>query len=132
MILQEGYVVFMVDHPSVAVELKVARPTVYPFGLDVGCDIFHPKGGFPVMAEITRILAENIRGQFFFVIATAASTRRLTQNFQLICCSQQVNATSQYNDSGSSRCSKWPNDRMVAVVKHFWLFVLGRRSCIER
>ena len=29
--------------------------------------------------------------------------------------------TSQYNDSGSSRCSKWPNDRMVAVVKHCWL-----------
>ena len=23
---------------------------------------------------------------------------------------------SQYNDSGSSRCSKWPNNWMVAVV----------------
>ena len=33
------------------------------------------KGGFPVMAEITRILAANIPRQFFFVIATAASTR---------------------------------------------------------
>ena len=39
------------------------------------------KGGFPVMAEI---LAANIRGQFFFVIATTASTRWLFQNFQLI------------------------------------------------
>ena len=44
--------------------MKVARPTVHPFGLDVGCDIFHPKGGFPVRAEITRILAANIRGNF--------------------------------------------------------------------
>ena len=33
------------------------------------------KGGFPVMAEITRILAANISRQFLFVIATAASTR---------------------------------------------------------
>ena len=24
---------------------------------------------------------------------------------------------SQYNDSGCSSCTKWPNDRMVAVVK---------------
>ena len=76
------------------------------------------KSGFPVMAEITCILAENIRRQFFFVITTAASTRCLVQNFQLICYSQRVTATSQYNDSGSSTCSKWPNDRMVAVVKH--------------
>ena len=45
------------------------------------------------MAEITRILAANIRRQFFFVIATAASTRCLVQNFQLICYSQRVNAT---------------------------------------
>ena len=30
--------------------------------------IFQSKGGFPVMAEITRILAANIRRQFFFVI----------------------------------------------------------------
>ena len=32
------------------------------------------KGGFPVMAEITRILAANIRRQFFFVKATSHST----------------------------------------------------------
>ena len=44
------------------------------------------------MAEITRILAANIRRQFFFVIVTAASTRCLVQNFQLICYSQRVNA----------------------------------------
>ena len=36
---------------------------------------------------------------------------------------------SQYNDSGSSRCSKWPNDRIVAVVKHCWLLVQGRTGC---
>ena len=75
------------------------------------------------MAEITRILAANIPRHFFFVMATAASTRCLVQNFQLISYSQRVNATSQYNDSGSSTCSKWLNDRMVAVVKHFWLLV---------
>ena len=90
------------------------------------------KGGFPVMAEITRILAANIRRQFFFVITTTASTRYLVQNFQLICYSQRVNATSQYNDSGSSTCSKWPNDWMVAVVKHCWLLVQGKRGCRER
>ena len=65
------------------------------------------------MADTTRILAANIRRQFFFVITTAASTRCLVQNFLLICYSQRVNATSQYNDSGSSACSSWPNDRMV-------------------
>ena len=59
------------------------------------------------MAEITGILSANIRKQFFFAIATTVSTRYLVQNFELICCSQLVNATtSQYNDSGSSRCSK--------------------------
>ena len=84
------------------------------------------------MAKITRILAANICRQFFFVINTAASTRSLVENFQLICSSQPVNATSQYNDSGSSGCSKWPNDRMVAVVKHWRLLVQGRRGCRER
>ena len=83
-----------------------------------------PKGGFPVMAEITRILAVNICRQFFFV---TASTRCLVQNFQLICYSQRGNATSQYNDSGSSRCSKWPNDRIVAVVKHCRLLVQEKK-----
>ena len=90
------------------------------------------KGGFPVMAKITRILAANIPRQFFFVITTIASTRCLVQNFQLNCHSQRVNATSQYNDSGSSRCSKWPKDRVVAVVKHCWLLVQGKRGCRER
>ena len=84
------------------------------------------EGGFPVMAKITRILAANIPRQFFFVITTTASTRCLVQNFQLICYSKRVNATSQYNDSGSSRCSKWPKDRMVAEVKHCWLLVQGK------
>ena len=54
------------------------------------------------MAEITRILAANIRRQSFFVITNTVSTRCLVQHFQLICYSQQVNATSQYNYSGSS------------------------------
>ena len=44
------------------------------------------------MAKITRILAANICKQFFFVINTAASTRYLVENFQLICYSQRVNA----------------------------------------
>ena len=70
------------------------------------------------MAKITRIFAANIHRQFFFVNATTASTRCLVQNFELICYLQRVNITPQYNDSGSSRCSKWPNDRMRAVVKH--------------
>ena len=80
------------------------------------------------MVEITRILAANICRQFSFVIITTASTRCLVQNFQLICHSQLVNATSQYNDSGSSRCSKWLNDPMVAVVKHCWLLVQGTQG----
>ena len=92
------------------------------------------KGGFPVMAKITGMLTANICRQFFFLINinTAASTRCLVENFQLVCYSQRVNATSQHNDSGSSRCSKWPNDRMVAVVKHCWLLVQGRGECRER
>ena len=57
------------------------------------------------MAKITCILATNICRQFFFVIATAVSTHYLTENFQPICYSQRVNAMSQYNDSGSLRCS---------------------------
>ena len=56
----------------------------------------------------------------------------LGSKFQLVCYSQRVNATSQYNDSGSSRCSKWSNDRMVVVVKHCWLLVQGRTGCKER
>ena len=69
------------------------------------------------MAEIIRILAANIRRKIFFVISTTASIRCLVQNFQLICHSQRVNATSQYNGSGSSRCSKWPKDGIGAVMK---------------
>ena len=87
------------------------------------------KGGFPVMAEITCILAANIPRQFFFVITTTASTRCLVENFELICYSQRVNATSEYNNTDSSRCSKWSKDRIVAVVKHCWLLVQGK---IER
>ena len=84
------------------------------------------------MAEITRLLAANIRRHLFFVITTTASTGCLVEYFQLICYSQRLNATSQYNDTGSSRCSKWPTDRMIAVVKHCWLLVQGKRACRER
>ena len=56
-------------------------------------------GGFPLMAKITRILAGNICRQFFFVINTAASTHCLVENFQLICYSQQVNATIQRHNT---------------------------------
>ena len=80
------------------------------------------------MADITCILAANICRQLFFVITTTASTRCLVENFQLICYLQRVNTTSQYNDSGSSRCSKWPNDQMVAVVKHCWLLEQGKEA----
>ena len=83
------------------------------------------------MAKITCILAANICRQFFFVITAAASARYLVENFQLICYSQRVNATSQYNDSGSSRCSKCPNDRTVAVVKNCWLLVQGKDATEE-
>ena len=49
------------------------------------------------MAEITRILAANICRQFSFVINTAASSRCLVQNFQLICYSLTVSATLLWN-----------------------------------
>ena len=79
------------------------------------------------MTETTRILAGNTRRQFFFVITTTASTRCLVENFKLICYSQRVNAKSQYDDSGSSGSSKWPNDRMVAAVRTFWILVQEKR-----
>ena len=50
------------------------------------------QGRFPVIVEVTRMLAANIRRQIFFVIATTASARCMAQNFQLICYSQRVNA----------------------------------------
>ena len=56
------------------------------------------------MAEITRILAANIRRQLLFVFTATASTRCLVQNFKLICYSQRVNAMSQYNDNDSGTC----------------------------
>ena len=74
------------------------------------------QGGFPVMAEITPILAVNTRRQLFFVITTTVSTRCFIGNFQQICYSQRVNATSQYDDNSSSSFSKWPNDQMFEVV----------------
>ena len=83
------------------------------------------------MVEFIRILAANTRGQFSFVIITVASTRCLVENFQAIHCSQRVNSTWKYNDSGSSFSSKLWNDRIVVVVKNCWFLVQGRRSCRE-
>ena len=81
------------------------------------------------MAEITRKLAANTQRQFFFVIITTASARCLVENFRLTCYSQRINAMLQYGgDSGSTSFSEWPNSPMVAVVKHCWLLVLGRRG----
>ena len=48
---------------------------------DIELIISATKGRFSVMAEITRILAANIRRKFFFVVTTRASTRCLVQNF---------------------------------------------------
>ena len=50
------------------------------------------------MADITRKLAANTRRQFFFVITNIVSTRCLIENFELICYSQRVNATWQYDE----------------------------------
>ena len=90
------------------------------------------KGGFPVMAETTRKLAASTRLQFFFVASTTASTRCLVQNFQLICYSQRVNATSQYNNVVVRVFKMAEPDGIVAVVKHCWLLVQGTRGCRER
>ena len=85
------------------------------------------------MAEITRILAANIRRQFFFHCYHHHSEYSLLgSKFSTNLLFAASKCTSQYNDSGSSRCSKCPNDRMVAVVKHCWLLVQGRRGCREK
>ena len=73
---------------------------LYAFSFLLKCSDFNTRGEFPVMAKLTRILAANIPRQLFFVIITTASTRCLVQNFRLICYSQRVNATSQYNGRG--------------------------------
>ena len=63
------------------------------------------------MAKINGILAANICRQFFFVINTAARTRCLVENFQLIYYSQRVNATSQYNHSVVQDVQNGPTNR---------------------
>ena len=75
----------------------------------LACEWFLPSQEIRLQADFLlwqKSLAANICRQFFFVITAAASARNLVESFQLICYSQQVNATSQYNDSGSSRCFK--------------------------
>ena len=83
------------------------------------------------MAEITRILAANIRRQFFFVITTTTSTLCLVQisaHFLFASSECHITIRRQWN----FKFFKWPNDRMIAVVKHCWLFVGGRRGSRER
>ena len=50
-------------------------------------------GGFPVMAEMTCLLATNTGRQSFFVITTTASIRSLVENFQpnVFLCGLQIN-----------------------------------------
>ena len=69
------------------------------------------------MAKITRILAANICEQFFFVINTAVSIRCLVENFELICYSQRVNATSRYKDSG----------KVCSLLE--WCFIISIDTC---
>ena len=56
---QEGYDVFTVNHPAVAVELKVARPIAYPLARTLivasGYDIFHSEA------------IENIRNSYLII-----------------------------------------------------------------
>ena len=82
------------------------------------------------MAKITCILAANICRQFFFVINTAASTRCLAANFQLICYSQPVNAASQYNDS---LVQDVQNDRTIGWLRGETLVVpCTRKKRLQR
>ena len=88
--------------------------------------LFYGKDRFPVMAEITRILAANIPRQFFFVVTTTASTRYLVQNFQPICYLQRVSATSQYNDSGETllaACTKKKRLQRKMTKDYHWIGV---------
>ena len=84
------------------------------------------------MAEIARMLPANIRRQCFLVITTTASTRCLVPKFQLICYSQRVNATSQYNNGGSSMCSKWPNARWDGCSGETLLGPCTRKKRLQR
>ena len=53
-------------------------------------------------------------------------------NPPLICYSQRVNATSQYNDSSSSRCSKWPNDQSDDCSGEILLGPCTRKKRLQR
>ena len=53
---------------------KITADSMAFYTIKVSASLGTFKGGFPVMAEITRMLAANIRGQFFFVITTTART----------------------------------------------------------
>ena len=72
------------------------------------------------MAEITRILAANVPGQIFLCYYNYSEYSLLGSKFSTNLLFPASKCTSQYNGSGRLRCPKWPNDRMVAVVKHCW------------
>ena len=84
------------------------------------------------MAEITRIVAANIPRQIFLCYYNYSEYSLLGSIFSTNLLFAASTCTSQYKESGSSRCSKWPNDWMVAAVKHYWLLVQGRRGCREK
>ena len=62
-----------------------------------------------MVAEITHMLAADN----FLCYHHSSEYLLLSEKF-----SQRENATWQYGDSGILGFSKWPNDRMAALVKH--------------
>ena len=83
------------------------------------------------MTEINRMLTAKIHRQFFLFSPLQRVFAAWFKIFNLLFAASKCH-TSQYNDSGSSRCSKWPNNGIVAVAKHCWLLIQGRRGCRER
>ena len=78
------------------------------------------KGGFPVMAKIPRIRAANICRQFSFVINTAASTRCLVENFQLICY-ERLDACS--GDTLVAACTRKKSLQTKMTKGYYWIGV---------
>ena len=82
------------------------------------------------LASQLRVLADNFS---LLPACTTASTRCLVQNFQLICYSQRVNATRHNTTTWQFEMFKMAEPGgIVAVVKHCWHLVKGRRGCRER
>ena len=77
------------------------------------------KGGFPVMAEITHILAANIPGQAFFVIINTVSIRCLVLKFStnlLFAASKDHNTTTRVvHDVQNRQTIGWLQWRNIAA-----------------